>query len=176
MCILIPIIFQSLFLLPLFSLFFLSTFSIIFQLFFLIFSPDYTKAILLLDDQQHNSEFKMRCLYRRANVFYDLKKYNAAIKDLMAILVQDPQIVYSRILLGKTLKMAGDLVRAEEQILIAIIIECDQYSHYAELGDIRFQMNRKNKIKKAIEGEIFLSIVIYIIDCFLFLSILILSK
>lgn len=94
----------------------------------------------------------MRCIFRRATVFYDLKKYNAAIKDLMTILIQDPQMVYSRILLGKCLKCVGELEKAEEQILHAIFIESDQSSHYAELGDIRYQMDEVKKIKMAIKG------------------------
>ena len=121
---------------------------------------DFSKAIILQDDQQQNSEFKMRCIYRRASVFYDMKKYNAAVKDLMTILIQEPQMVHSRVLLGKSLKMVGELEKAEEQILHAIFIEVDQSSHYSELGDIRYQMDEKKKIKMAIKG-----IQMYLIKC-----------
>ena len=96
---------------------------------------------------------KIKSLYRRASVFFEQKKFNATIKDLLVILIQDPQIVYPRILLGKTLKMLGELEKAEEQILFAISLENDQSSYYSELGDIRFQMDDKNKIKAAITGN-----------------------
>ena len=105
------------------------------------------------DQQQNNSELKIKTLYRRANVFYEQKKFNAAIKDLLVILIQDPQIVYPRILLGKTLRMLGELEKAEEQLLFAISLESDQSSYYSELGDIRCQMEDKNKIKSAIIGN-----------------------
>ena len=105
------------------------------------------------DQQQNNSELKIKSLYRRANVFYEQKKFNATIKDLLVILIQDPQIVYPRILLGKTLRMLGELEKAEEQLLFAISLEGDQSSYYSELGDIRCQMEDKNKIKSAITGK-----------------------
>lgn len=38
-------------------------------------------------------------------MYFDFKVYNASIKDLMVILIQDPQIINARILLGKALKV-----------------------------------------------------------------------
>lgn len=119
-----------------------------------LFIPDFSRALFLQDEQQQNySELRVKCLYRRASVFYEQRKYNATIKDLLGILIQDPQIVYPRILLGKTLKILGELEKAEEQILFAIFLENDQSSYYAELGDIRYQMGDKNKIRSAITGK-----------------------
>ena len=94
----------------------------------------------------------MRCFYRRASVLCEMKKYTAAMKDLMIILIQDPEMVHSRVLIGKTLKLAGDLDRAEEQMEHVIRLESDLYSHHAELGDIRFLMRNKTKLKLAVKG------------------------
>ena len=74
------------------------------------------------------------------------------MKDLMLILIQDPEMVHSRVLIGKTLKLAGDLDRAEEQMEHVIRLESDLYSHHAELGDIRFLMRNKSKLKLAVKG------------------------
>jgi hypothetical protein len=85
-------------------------------------------------------------------VYCDLRKYTAAMKDLMVILIQDPEMVHSRVLLGKTLKMSGELGKAEEQMVHVIRMESDMYSHHAELGDIRLLMREKSKLKLAVKG------------------------
>ena len=75
------------------------------------------------------------------------------MKDLMAVLMLDPGNLSSRALFAKLLKTIGEFEKAEHQILQTISFEPDQGLHYAELGDIRYQMNQKNKLLEAITGN-----------------------
>jgi tetratricopeptide (TPR) repeat protein len=102
------------------------------------------------EERDPSSELKLRCLHRRAGVYYEMKRFPAAMKDLMAVLLVDPANTQCRAMLGKVLKMMHDLKKAEAQINQTIKKEPDYGLHYAERGDIRFQMNNDTKLTEAI--------------------------
>jgi predicted Zn-dependent protease len=81
-----------------------------------------------------------------------MKKYNETMKDLAAVLLMDPNSVPPRALLGRALKMMAELQKAEEQLSHTVNLEPDQPSHYVELGDVKFRMNKRHKIVEAIHG------------------------
>jgi hypothetical protein len=51
-----------------------------------IIIKDFTRAISIPEERQY-SEFQLRCLYRRASVYYDLKKYNCSIKVCICVYI-----------------------------------------------------------------------------------------
>ena len=63
---------------------------------------DLTKAI---NDDTITNDLKIRCLYRRANSYIELKRYDDAIDDLIINLKLDPNHVATRALYAKALKM-----------------------------------------------------------------------
>ena len=62
------------------------------------------------------SEIKLRCFYKRASAYFDLKMYAEANGDLNEVLLGDPNSVPARILLGKSLKMIDELKKAETSV------------------------------------------------------------
>jgi tetratricopeptide (TPR) repeat protein len=81
-----------------------------------------------------------------------LKRYESAIEDLRGLLRVDPNSLYPRMLLGKALKMIGDLQNAEESVSRGIDLDPKLPDSYIERGDIRCRMNSKKKIDEAITG------------------------
>lgn len=110
---------------------------------------DFTMA---LKDESHagSSEIKLKCKYRRALAHFELKEYEAVVKDTTDILMQDPNSVSSRALLGRALKILNDHKKAEEQLTFAILLDDTQAALYTERGDIRFRTCLRNKIIEAI--------------------------
>lgn len=68
-------------------------------------------------------DFKMKCRYRRALAYFDLKSYELAITDATVVLQQDPNSVPARSLLGRAFKVVNEYQKAEEQLSNAIIID-----------------------------------------------------
>ena len=91
---------------------------------------DYTLAI---GDEGHGnatSELKLRCKYRRALAYFEIEQYDDVVKDVNAILHQDPNSVQARALLGRALKILNDFKKAEEQLSIAILLDSAQANLY----------------------------------------------
>ena len=84
-----------------------------------------------------DSEFRLRCLHRRAGVLFAAQRFPGAVKDCLEVLNADPQNHASRVLLARALKMMGEHTKAEAQINVAVAREPDNAVHYAERGDIR---------------------------------------
>ena len=119
-------------------------------------SGEYDRAMkdfhrVIQEEKDNYSDFKLRCLHRRACAYFEMKKYHASMKDLMMVLMIDPTNAASRGMLGKVLKMMSELKKAEAQITQTILKEFDQGGHFAERGDIRFQMNDPIKLAEAIQ-------------------------
>ena len=108
---------------------------------------DLTRA---LTDESISPDLKVRCLYRRALCFIELKRYDEAIDDLIVNLKLDPNHVATRALYAKALKMVLQLGRAEDQLKLVIEMEPHQASHYLERGDVRFRTGNKDNIIEAI--------------------------
>jgi tetratricopeptide (TPR) repeat protein len=108
---------------------------------------DLTRA---LTDESISPDLKVRCFYRRALCYIELKRYDEAIDDLIVNLKLDPNHVATRALYAKALKMVLQLGRAEDQLKLVIEMEPHQASHYLERGDVRFRTGNKDNIIEAI--------------------------
>lgn len=64
-------------------------------------------------------------------------------------------------LLGKALKMIGDLPNAEESVSRGIDLDTKLADSYIERGDIRCRMGTKKKIDEAITGNNNIIIILY---------------
>jgi tetratricopeptide (TPR) repeat protein len=110
--------------------------------------PDFNRIISSKDV----SELRTRSIYHRAGTLVKLKRYESAIEDLRGLLRVDPNSLYPRMLLGKALKMIGDLQNAEESVSRGIDLDPKIPDSYIERGDIRCRMGSKKKIDEAISG------------------------
>jgi tetratricopeptide (TPR) repeat protein len=108
---------------------------------------DFTRAIT---DTVITAELKIRCLYRRALTFFEMKLFQEAITDLTVVLNIDPNNTSGRALFARTLKMVSELKRAEEQMNHVIHLEPNQPLHYVERGDIRYRTLDKHNLIEAI--------------------------
>jgi tetratricopeptide (TPR) repeat protein len=119
---------------------------------FLILILDFNRII----SSKETSDLRTRSIYHRAGTFVKLKRYENAIDDLRGLLRTDPNSLYPRMLLGKALKMIGDLQSAEESVSRGIDLDPKLPDSYIERGDIRCRMATKRKIDEAISGCRFL--------------------
>lgn len=109
---------------------------------------DYTSA--LNEEGGNLSEFRMKCLYRRALTCFDMAKYDDVVKDAREVLMLDANNIPVRALLGRTFKQLSEYQQAEEQLNHAIALDPHQASLYTERGDIRFRTGLRNKIIEAV--------------------------
>jgi tetratricopeptide (TPR) repeat protein len=103
----------------------------------LTLSIDLTKALYELDHLANigahspaNMELRLKCGYRRACSYFELKQYEKVVQDLNDVLSQDPNSIPARALLGKALKVMSDFKRAEEQLTIAISLDNNMATLY----------------------------------------------
>lgn len=94
---------------------------------------DFTVAI---EDESPmlSQEFKLKCHYRRALAYFDLNRYEDAIKDATWVLQHDVNNVQARSLLGRAFKIIHEYQKAEEQLNNAIAIESDQAALYTGIA------------------------------------------
>lgn len=102
---------------------------------------------------KETSDLRTRSIYHRAGTYVKLKRYESAINDLRGLLRVDPNSLFPRMLLGKALKMIGDLQGAEESVSRGIDLDPKLPDSYIERGDIRCRMGTKKKIDEAISGS-----------------------
>lgn len=75
-------------------------------------------------------EFKLKCLYRRALCYFDIKKFDEAIKDCQDLLRIDVNNILARSLLGRAYKVLFQYQKAEEQLCDAIYLDKAQANLY----------------------------------------------
>ncbi len=79
------------------------------------------------------AEFKLKCRYRRALVYFELGIYANVIQDANEVLLLDAQNVPARALLGRAFKVLNEHLKAEEQLNNAILLDPHQANLYTGL-------------------------------------------
>ena len=100
----------------------------------------------MLNLENVNTDLRLRAMYRRALCYFNVHQYDKCVKDLRKLLQSDPNGVNPRSLLGRALKMLGDLKGAEEALSHVLSLEENVASHFVERGDIRFRTSQKMKV------------------------------
>lgn len=114
---------------------------------------DFTVALGKEEVNSLNQEFVIKCRYRRALAFFELKMYDDVVSDAQEVLKLDAASVNARALMGRAFKIQNEHQRAEHQLTEAILLDENQAALYTERGDIRFRTEQKNKIIEAIYGK-----------------------
>lgn len=76
------------------------------------------------------SDFKLKCLYRRALTCFDLQRYSDVIRDANEILTLDANNIPARSILGRTFKLLSEYQQAEEQLTHALLLDPNQATLY----------------------------------------------
>jgi tetratricopeptide (TPR) repeat protein len=120
----------------------------------LLVYPDYTRAINDSSSSTADTSLKIKAYHKRALALFELANYEQAIQDATYIVAQlDTNHIAARAIIGRCLKMIGELKKAEEQITNVITMENDNPIHFLERGDIRFRAADRNKCVEAIHGK-----------------------
>lgn len=114
---------------------------------------DFTSALNKEENEGRNQDFLIKCRYRRALSYFDLKQYQEVINDAQEVLKLDAANVNARALMGRAYKILNEHHKAEHQLTEAILLDENQAALYTERGDIRFRTEQKNKIIEAIYGK-----------------------
>ncbi len=99
---------------------------------------DFAEALGREEESSLNQEFIIRCRYRRALSYFELKMYHEVILDAQGVLALDATSVNARLLMGRALKLINEYQKAENQLTEAILLDDNQAELYTGEGVCRF--------------------------------------